>query len=168
MKKNLLLGIIACGMLFTSCSQDEDEGTTGLNVPDGGVGFTKDGQNIVLSNCYYSRWMNGESSIETEDPQIVDLNWRVRNDTEDTYQFTTGSMNGIVARFNYYYLEGEEVDPSVSWKMTSGAMTIKEKTSEPVTISGTFEGTLTKFEGGTATSTTFEVTGKFVKLPRTN
>lgn len=172
MKKNLLLGIIACGMLFISCSQDEDEGTTSLDVPEGSIGFTKDGENIILSDCYYYKQMDEWAnliSIYTDDPnpQITTFKWRARNDTEDTYQFTTSFTNNGSEK-EAYFTYPEEGELNMSWKMTSGTMTIAEKTSEPVTISGTFEGTLTKFENGTATSTTFEVVGKFVKLPFIN
>lgn len=70
MKKVVLVSIVVLSAMFFSCFKDDEGSSSSLNVPDGGIGFTKDGNTIVLSDCYYTPGLS-VSLIKTDDPKIV-------------------------------------------------------------------------------------------------
>lgn len=167
--KKLLLVAFGSSVLFFSCSSDDGGSSdSSLNVPEASIGFTKNGKNFVILNCSYTRSSNGECGIDTDDPKISGFDWDIRSDQPDTYQFITGSLSVNRTRMGYTRIEGEDYNVGEYWKMTSGTMIIAERTSNPITISGTFEGVMTKFDSNNNALETSEVRGKFVKIPRSN
>lgn len=70
MKKVVLVSIVVLSAMFLSCFKEDEGSSSSLNLPDGGIGFTKDGNTIVLSDCYYTPGLS-VSLIKTDDPKIV-------------------------------------------------------------------------------------------------